>query len=467
MNEESYSNLQDCHCGVRFVFEREACPFSEKFLQVIWNERRLSLELHTEDGQELKILSPGTWNVSAGPDFTSAALLLDGHLVTGDVEIHRLSSDWNRHGHSDDNLYDGVVLHVVWQDDAPPIREGVRTLVLSRHLHPEWRRLLWDLEDACYPYARQVPLGDCALRWAMSSDERVMELLESAGLSRFTSKSSAMMRHAADCGQEQALYEAIFESLGYKNNRSQFLQIARGVPLSTLLSLKSDKERIALLFGYSGLLPDTTRDTVLQELQATVSELWDCWWGLGFPSETRIQWNNAGTRPYNSPFRRLAAGIEMLQATSFHPAEWLLQQASLATSSKDLLKRFDALASADSPWRPYRDFCHKIMPPANLIGRPRLLDMLANVFLPFLHGLQGAMDSTKESSPARELFMRLPLSQDNRMFKEAVQRFLMPPSRTADLIKTACHQQGMLDIYKNFCIALDNNCQFCPFASNG
>ena len=99
--------------------------------------------------------------------------------------------------------------------------------------------------------------------------------------------------------------------------------------------------------------------------------------------------------------------------------------------------------------------------------RPRLLDMLANVFLPFLYRMRGAADSTKESQLARELFMRLPLSQDNRMFKEAVQRFLMPPSRTADLIKTACHQQGMLDIYKNFCIALDNNCQFCPFASNG
>ena len=382
-----YSDLQED--GERYVFERPECPFSERFLQVIWNERRLSLELHLEDGRELKILSPGTWNVAAGPDFKSAALLIDGHLVTGDVEIHRFTSDWARHGHGDDSMYNDVVLHVVWEDDAPPVRDGIGTLVLSRHLHPEWRKLLWDLEDACYPYARQVPLGDCALRWAISSDERVMQLLESAGLSRFSAKSSALMRSAADCGQDQALYEAIFESLGYKNNRAQFLQIAREVPLLTLQSLNSDSERLALLLGYAGLLPDATRDAIVPELEDRVAELWDCWWSLGVHPESRIEWNTAGTRPYNSPFRRLIAGIEMLQETAFRPAEWLSSQAKASISIKELLKRFDSLVKHDSPWRPYRDFCHAIKPAADLIGRPRLLDMLANVFLPFLHGMDG------------------------------------------------------------------------------
>ena len=138
-----YSDLQDDKES--YVLERPECPFSERFLQVIWNERRLSLELHLEDGRELKILSPGTWNVSAGPDFKSAVLLIDGHLATGDVEIHRFSSDWARHGHGSDSMYDNVVLHAVWEDDAPPIRNGIATLVLSRHLHSEWRKLLWDL----------------------------------------------------------------------------------------------------------------------------------------------------------------------------------------------------------------------------------------------------------------------------------------------------------------------------------
>ncbi len=459
MNKEVYYNLHDDN--ELFVREHADCPFSEKFLQVIWNERRLCQELHLEDGRELKILSPGTWNVSAGPDFKSAALLIGGHLAAGDVEIHRFTSDWNRHGHGSDSLYTDVVLHVVWEDDAPPVRDGVGTFVLSRHLHPDWMKLLWDLKDACYPYARQVPLGDCALRWAMSSDERVMQLLESAGLSRFSAKSTALMRRAADCGHDQALYEAVFESLGYKGNREQFLQIAHDVPLSTLQSLDSDSKRLALLFGYAGLLPDATRDAIIPELQPQVATLWDNWWELGLHPDRRIEWNSAGTRPYNSPFRRLAAGIEMLQATSFRPAEWLLHQAGSSSSPKELLKRFDILVNHNSPWRPFKDFCHRIRPVADLIGRPRLLDMLANVFLPFLHG----MDGGSSAALARDLFMHLPLSQDNRLFKEAVQRFLMPPSRTIDLIKTACHQQGMLDIYKNFCIALDNNCQFCPFSS--
>ena len=70
------------------------CSFSERFLQVIWNERHLRENLTLVNGERLSVLSPGIWNVAGGPDFHDASLLVDGHLVTGDVEIHRRSSDW-------------------------------------------------------------------------------------------------------------------------------------------------------------------------------------------------------------------------------------------------------------------------------------------------------------------------------------------------------------------------------------
>lgn len=455
------SPLLEIREGVELPLDE--CPFSEKFLQVIWNERHLSPELHAEDGSELKVISPGTWNVSAGPDFMSGAILVDGELRTGDVEIHRRSSDWNKHGHDSDPLYNSVILHAVWIDDAPPVKEGIKTFVLARHLNSGWCSLLWELEDACYPYARKVPLGDCALRWAMASDQRVMELLGAAGLSRFSAKAAHIMRLAADRGSDQALYELIFEALGYKNNRQQFKSLSQNVPLLRLLELDDDNMRLAMLLGCAGLIPDITRDTVLEEWQQTVSECWDRWWSIGVHPDIQISWNLAGTRPFNSPFRRLMAGFEMLQVMGFRPANWILEAAKLSQEPKMLLKRFESLIRHDSSWRKYRDFCHTIKPAADLIGHPRLLDMLANVFLPFLAGT--TQDDLKISDMAQEIYLTLPLAQDNRLFKEAVQRFLMPPSRTTDLIKSACHQQGLLDIYKNFCLALDNNCQFCPFST--
>jgi len=122
------------------------------------------------------------------------------------------------------------------------------------------------------------------------------------------------------------------------------------------------------------------------------------------------------------------------------------------------------LADNESFWRDKLDFGHKIRPPANLIGRQRLLDMAANVLLPFLAGVAETENAPELARLAKETFLILPLPQDNRMVKEAVQRFLNPPSRIVDIVKSACHQQGILDIYNNFCLALDNNCQFCPFA---
>jgi len=89
------------------------CQFNERFLQIIWNERHLAPALTTVSGQALQVISPGVWNVSGGPDFRGASLVIAGRLLHGDVEIHRRSSDWQRHGHQQDPAYNGVILHAV------------------------------------------------------------------------------------------------------------------------------------------------------------------------------------------------------------------------------------------------------------------------------------------------------------------------------------------------------------------
>jgi len=121
--------------------------------------------------------------------------------------------------------------------------------------------------------------------------------------------------------------------------------------------------------------------------------------------------------------------------------------------------------TASESWRGYRDFGHAIKPAADLLGPPRLLDIAANVFLPYLNA-QLALTAGADSAAAqrvRDAYMLLPPSQENRLLKEAIQRFLTPPSRSRELIRSVCHQQGLIDIYKNFCLALDNNCDCCPF----
>lgn len=438
------------------------CSFSERFLQVIWNERHLRENLTVASGKRLSVLSPGIWNVAGGPDFHDASLLVDGHLVAGDVEIHRRSSDWFAHHHDADPGYDGVVLHVVWRDDAPPVRADIHTLVLPTCLQEGWEKLLHELDSACYPYARQIPAGNCSLKWAMASNEKVRELLSTAGLARLAAKGQRFARLASDLGCNQALYELIFEALGYKSNRENFLALARALPLERLQAAPNDTAREAMLFGTAGLIPDVTRTPVLRECREYVLQLWEEWWKSGLRAAS-IQWRLAATRPFNNPCRRLAAGISILKTMDYHPHEWLVRTIGESDSPKKLLSQLHDLNDPANPWRGILDFRRKASPAADLLGHSRLLDMAANVFVPFIYGMSILEEGRADMAElARSLYLRLPLSQANRTYKEAVQRFLTPPSRAVDLVRNICQQQGMHYLYENLCRALDNNCAECP-----
>ncbi|MSQ41746.1 MAG: DUF2851 family protein [Dehalococcoidia bacterium] len=71
-----------------------------------------------------------------------------GVLLAGALEVHRRASDWERHGHARDPAYAGVVLHLVWEDDAGgsvPLAGGGRapTVALGPVLgydRARWRR---------------------------------------------------------------------------------------------------------------------------------------------------------------------------------------------------------------------------------------------------------------------------------------------------------------------------------------
>lgn len=439
----------------------KSCQFSERFLQALWNERHIKECCFLVSGKRLNVLSSGIWNVSGGPDFRKASLLIDGHVVNGDVEIHRQSSDWFRHGHDGDPAYGNVVLHVVWNNDSAA-KEDIETLVLPESLQYGWQALLNELDASCYPYARQIPAGECSLKWAMTSDDRVRKILLTSGMTRFAARAQLCARMAADVGHEQALYELLFEALGYKANRENFLQLARHASLAKLQGLASNEAREAMLFGAAGFIPDVTRDNILDECREYALRLWEHWWNSGM-QKAAMRWNVGGTRPFNNPCRRLAAGVGMLERMEYKPFAWLKEAALSSNAPHAFMKRLHSLNQPENPWREYIDFSHKATPTADLIGKSRLLDFAANVFLPFLYGVEG---NGENESPlqhfAKKTYMSLPLSQGNRLFKEAVQRFLTPPSRVVDLVKNTCHQQGMLYIYKNLCQALGNNCRECP-----
>lgn len=73
---------------------------------------------YTVEGKPLQVVSPGEWNVHAGPDFRNMAVLVGGRVVVGNGEFHKRSTEWRQHGHHLDPNYGDVLLHIVLQDDA-------------------------------------------------------------------------------------------------------------------------------------------------------------------------------------------------------------------------------------------------------------------------------------------------------------------------------------------------------------
>jgi hypothetical protein len=88
----------------------------EQLLHYVWKHKIFPLkELQTTAGLPLEIINPGLPNSNAGPDFFNAKIKINDTLWVGNVEIHTVSSDWNRHGHHNDKVYDSVILHVAEQ----------------------------------------------------------------------------------------------------------------------------------------------------------------------------------------------------------------------------------------------------------------------------------------------------------------------------------------------------------------
>lgn len=437
--------------------------FNERFLQVLWNEQRFSGDLTTTDGQRVEVMNPGTWNVEAGPDFKNAVLRINGRRRCGAVEIHKGESDWRSHGHAGDPLYGDVVLHVVWR--ARRSGDGAREppcLALSGLLDRHWRTLLDELRSEIYPYARQVKPGGCAVRWALSDDERLVKLLRVAGLARLGDKTLRFRRSFIAVGPGQAVYEAMFRALGYKANTKPFSRLARMVQLDTLRSMSDPTSCEAALFGTAGLLPDPSIHPVSGRCRRRLQVLWDAWWRLGLDSYD-FDWSVSGVRPFNSRERRLAAGVALLIKSRFAPDTWLVRSARDCKSPRDLLRLLGTELCVRSWWERFQNFRVGLPQPVRLLGEHRRRDLIVNVVLPFLcaFGEKEGDDALTELS--RETYLLMPRLQPNRLLAEAVHRFLVPPSRARSLLYGACQQQGLYEVYRSFCLALRNDCENCPF----
>jgi hypothetical protein len=453
--------------------------FAEEQLQLAWNGIKHGSVLTDTAGRKVTILTTGTWNLEAGPDFKRAKLAVDDNSPSaGDVEAHRKTSDWVAHGHWRDPGYADVALHVVAIDDTDSISPENRsklprlpTIVLSPRVSRKKA-----------PPAAKFPPGDCGKLFRTMSDDDIHSFLVKAGLKRFESKTELFMEEMEELGANSAFLRRLFEACGYKKNSANFAELFDR--MARYGKLDSLRERVAVMWGESELLPDPASIQLEPLMEEFASEIWSTWWKIRLDPLTPIDWRRSGGRPLNSPERRLAAMTELLGRLGDAPLMFFANLAADAESPSKLnLTIMDSLICSHPLWNDRINFTAKLATSASVLGKARAADICLNVVLPALAAYANLAephtqkkDGDKTSIPTVEneksaltkavtqAFLAMHPLQSNRIIETTALRWLTPPSRKKSVMTDAASQQGAIHLHKMFCEPLCVECSECPVA---
>jgi hypothetical protein len=448
--------------------------YTERHLQCVWFDPAYRpADLRTDRGERVTVSAPGRWNLEAGPDFLDAAITLEPErrMMRGDVEVHVRPADWRDHRHTADPRYGRVIAHVTYfADAASPARSraggggpppGVVRIALRDALRTSASFRFEDIDVAAYPHAARIPAPPCAPILAAWGPDRVTALLEAAGEERLRIKSQRIRAALGELGAEQTLYEEIMGALGYKHNRVAFRRLARAVPVADLRaeSARDALRAYALLLGVSGLLPDEA-SAADAETRRFVRALWDHWWKLrGGWAETampRSAWRLSNLRPQNHPLRRLASA-----ATLFAPAGELAPRVvPPGADAETCLRHASAVIAGARPldyWRHRLALGGKVQPAESaLVGAARLGAITTNVLVPLLAALD---------RPVAALLRLLPAEEDNSLIRQTAATLLGRDHNPA-LYRHGLQQQGLLQIFHDFCLGNRTTCADCQFAES-
>ena len=449
-----YAQMRDAtRVHERALFAVPRIP-SELELQARWFAGDFGRELVSTNGDQIEIVQFGVWNREAGPDFRDAAIRINGgEAIHGCIEIDLLDRSWESHGHATNPAFETTALHVFVERSG----RAFFTRTLSNRNVPQ---VCIDLTSLPEAFNTNIPLvrpGRCQAPLKNLPAERVRSVLDAAAQFRLRQKANRIRNKIDVRGRDETLFQEIATALGYKENKLPFTLLTQRLPLRLLRENVEDCE--ALLFGAAGFLETSDLDIYKKSTREYVRQLWDRWW----PHRDDLQrlvlspkaWHVSGTRPLNHPQRRLAA-LAVLAC------QWpRLQRASGKSSVAAATDFFQALE------HPFWNFHYTLTSKASpkemaLIGESRAADILANVLFPFW----AAHELKAPAPPSAQLwteYAKLSAQLSNRRLETAATRLFGNDPRRKEFLRTVAHQQGLLQIYEDFCMQDNSDCAQCPF----
>lgn len=432
------------------VHERALFPAlrtpNELELQARWFAGDFGRRFTSVTGDQIEIVQFGVWNREAGPDFSDAAIRINrSEAIRGTIEFDLADRSWETHGHATNPAFDDAVLHVFVEQSE----RAFFTRTKSNRNVPQVRVDLAKLPDK---FSSNIPLarpGRCQAPLKDLEQERIETVLTAASQFRLQRKAARIKNIVETHGRDAALFQEIAAALGYKQNTLAFTLLAQRLPLASLHKDQEDTE--AILFGVAGFLTAPDLAAYRDDTRSYVRNLWDRWW----PHRDAMQrfvlpaklWRLGGARPLNHPQRRLGAlAILAKQWPSFLKAIARRNAKSAHDFFLDLRHPF---------WSFHYTLSSQVSATEMaIIGDSRVADILANVLLPYF---------SAEGADIWPIYEKLSARLTNRRLETGATRLFGSDTRRRQFTKTIAQQQGLLQIYEDFCLQDNSDCAQCPF----
>lgn len=361
---------------------------NETLFQYLWKNRLFKpASLKTTENEPLTIISPGDLNTNSGPDFLEARIKIGDKLWVGNVELHLKSSDWHKHRHDGNPVYQNIILHVVYEDDEPLAGISFPTLEMKNYLDisiTERYFYLMSLEQpiACSSQIHKTP----EIVWSLWLDSLLAERWEQR-LSEWQD-----IWESSNKDWRTLLYYRLAANFGFHVNRDAFLELALSIPLSVLVKHRKNIRQIeAILFGQSGLLLHSRQDVYMQSLEKEYHFLRRKY---QLRPMFAHQWKFMRMRPQNFPTIRIAQFAMLI-----HKSIELFAQMMEIRNAKELIEILDI--HADSYWdNHYRfgEISEDVQ--AKYLGKDAILNIMINTVAPmqYLYAkLQGRSELIESS----------------------------------------------------------------------
>lgn len=283
-----------------FLLFMQRDVMKEDFLHFVWQFKRFNfLNLTTTDGETLELLDMGQINHTDGPDFLQAKIKIGTTIWVGNIEIHVRSSDWKRHGHSNNKNFDNIILHVVYEHDAQQQLFPFPTLELCSRIPGVIRQRFEALMQSgdTLPCAHAIQeINDITLfKW---KERLLFERWES----RLVKIEQLLQKYNGDLDRVAFIWLARYFGSGVNND--VFQEWAENIDPKWFLKLSDNPLSVeALILGQAGFLQKDSSDVYINSLKSEYQFLKHKWQLSPIPS---YQWKWKRTRPASFPTVRLS-----------------------------------------------------------------------------------------------------------------------------------------------------------------